>query len=117
MFRHPDIWIGFIPAQLPGGMSRESGLLLAGALDTALGIGLILRLWPKLVALVASVHLLGILVTSGIDALLIRDVGLLGVALALLTWPVHYRKKQWWRFWGSKKKSGGKKSSDGGAEE
>lgn len=99
MWRHPDVWIGFIPDRLPGGLSRAAGLQLAALFDTAVGLGLILRLWPKLVAFLAALHLAGILVKNGIDALLIRDVGLLGAALALLMWPAHYRRKTWWRFW------------------
>lgn len=99
MFRHPDAWIGFLPLTLPLGMSRETGLQLSSVLDIVLGILLVLRWWPKTVAAIASAHLIGILVTSGIDAVLIRDVGLLGVALALFFWPTHYRRHRWWKVW------------------
>jgi len=58
----------------------------------AIGLLLIIRLWPKLIAFFAAGHLVAIIATQGIDAVIIRDVGLLGASLALLFWPKrHYR--------------------------
>lgn len=93
IFRHPEGWIGYVPMSLPLGLSRETGLQLNGALDVALGLLLILDKLPKIVAAVASIHLAGILITQGINALIIRDVGLFGAALALLFWPHHKRRR------------------------
>lgn len=102
---HPDLWIGFVPANLPGGLTRETALQLNGIGDTILGILLLLRWWQKTAAFLAALHLVGILVTNGIDAIIIRDVGLLGMALALLTWPTKYRKKRLGNLFSRKKKS------------
>ncbi|PIR74771.1 MAG: hypothetical protein COU35_00640 [Candidatus Magasanikbacteria bacterium CG10_big_fil_rev_8_21_14_0_10_47_10] len=100
MFRHPETWIGYIPAHLPGGMSRDTGLRLAGFFDAALGVLLFTRFMPAMVGLLAAAHLLGIIVVHGIDAVLIRDVGLLGAALAIAAWPQHrYRRRRGWLFW------------------
>ncbi len=102
IFRHPESWIGYVPISLPGGLSREAGLQLNGAVDVVLGLLLVLDKLPKLAAGVAVAHLAGILITQGITAVIIRDVGLFGAALALLFWP-HGRRRnkltQYLFFW------------------
>lgn len=99
MFRNPDVWIGYIPANPGFGLTREAALRAAGAFDMALGLMLLLRVWSKLAGALVVVHMAGILVVHGVDAVLIRDVGLLGAGLALATWPTHYHKKKFlkWR--------------------
>lgn len=104
ILRHPTDWIGYVPANLTFGLAPETALKLNGLFDVALGAALFLRFWPKLAALLAALHLIGILLTSRIDAVLIRDVGLLGMALALWRWPTHY-KKPWFRLFKRKKHS------------
>ena len=92
IIRNPDSWIGYIPTNLPIHLPTTSLLKANGVFDIALGLLLILRMWPKLIAFLAVAHLVAIIVTQGVDAVLIRDVGLLGTALALLFWPKrHYR--------------------------
>lgn len=92
ILRHPDSWIGYIPTNLPIHIPTTSLLQANGGFDIALGLLLILRMWPKLVAFLAAGHLIVIIATQGVDAVLIRDVGLLGACLALLFWPKrHYR--------------------------
>ncbi len=100
MFRHPGTWIGFLPQDIPGGIDRQSALQLNALFDTAVGVFLILNWWQKLIAGLAMLHLISILVYNGIDALLIRDVGLLGAATALLLWPTHYRRRRFFRLFG-----------------
>ncbi|MEX1997356.1 MAG: hypothetical protein WEA04_01635 [Candidatus Andersenbacteria bacterium] len=97
MWRHPDMWIGYLPTSLPLGMSREDGLKLTALLDVAIGILLIVNKFPRATALLASLHLAGILIIHGIDAVTIRDVGLFGLSLALLFWPQHGYRKHWWQ--------------------
>jgi len=113
MFRHPDIWIGYIPAEPGFGLSRETALSMAGAFDTALGLLLLLRIWSKLAGILVVAHMVGVLVMQGVDAVLIRDVGLLGAGLALAFWPARYRRRKLWR-WGSSLFSwrGGKDEED-----
>jgi uncharacterized membrane protein YphA (DoxX/SURF4 family) len=91
MFRHPDAWIGYLPATLPFGLSRSLMLTLTSLLDSAIGLCFMLNFLPKWVAAVAALHLIGIIAYNGIDAVIIRDVGLLGASLALVMWPSHYR--------------------------
>ncbi|MEO6077443.1 MAG: hypothetical protein ABIP54_01535 [Candidatus Andersenbacteria bacterium] len=92
ILRHPDSWIGFIPTNLPIHIPTTALLKANGVFDMAVGLLLILRIWPKLIAFLAMGHLAVIIITQGVDAVIIRDVGLFGVTLALLFWPKrHYR--------------------------
>lgn len=98
ILRHPDLWLGFVPESLPFGIPRAVALQMNGFLDILLGILLMVRILPKTAAALAVLHLVGILVTQGINAILIRDVGLLGGALALLLWPSSSRARGWHLF-------------------
>lgn len=96
ILRHPEAWIGYVPDSGPLGLARDVVLPVNGFFDLALGLALLLQVWPKLAGLLAVVYLLAIMVThGGFDAVLIRDVGLLGAALAILFWPAHYHQKKW----------------------
>lgn len=99
ILRHPEIWLGYLPASLPFGIPRELGLKLNGIFDVVLGVALIGRVFPKITAMLAALHLVGVLFVNGIDQIVIRDVGLLGAGLALLLWPGGYRRggKLWRR--------------------
>ena len=99
MLRHPETWIDYLPRNLPAGLTRAVGLQAAAVFDTALGIVLVVQVFPKATALLATAHLLGIIMVHGVDAVLVRDIGLLGAALALLLWPRHYRKRGGWKLW------------------
>ncbi|HLD25869.1 MAG TPA: hypothetical protein VJC05_02405 [Candidatus Andersenbacteria bacterium] len=95
ILRHPDTWIGYLPAAVTEfGVTREMALQMNGALDLTLGLLLLFNVWPRLAGAVATAHLAGILVVHGVDAVVIRDVGLLGASLALVTWPRHYHKNK-----------------------
>lgn len=108
IFVHPQAWIGYVPASLPAGLTRETALQINGALDVLIGVALFMQWWPRTVALVAALHLGGIIIMQGINAVIVRDVGLLGMALAIAFWPHGYRKKRSWKFW---------QRSRGGAED
>jgi len=93
--RTPDSWIGFLPQTLPLGLARETALQLNGFFDIVLGFLLISGRIPKFAALLAGLHLAGIVIANGVDAITIRDVSLLTTALALFVWPYHRRKRRW----------------------
>ncbi len=95
ILRHPELWIGYAPAKVPLGLTRETALQASGFFDVVVGLALTVPVLPKLMGALAAAHLLAIIVTQGIDAVLIRDVGLLGAALAILFWPTHYHQKKW----------------------
>lgn len=92
ILKHPQTWLGYVPPDLPIALAREDALRINGVFDTALGIVILMGWLPKTSALLAVLHLIGIIITNGVNAVLIRDVGLLGASFALLMWPTHYRK-------------------------
>ncbi len=104
ILKNPNDWIGFVPQNVPFDIAREAALKIGGAFDIALGVALILRWWQRTAALAATIHIGAVLIQNGIDAVLIRDVGLLAAALALFTWPTHYRKKHGLGRWFRRKK-------------
>ncbi len=97
IIRHPSTWLGYLPESLPFGLARETALQINGVVDAALGVLFIINRFPRSTALLATLHLAGILIFYGIDAVTIRDVGLFGMALALLFWPQHGYRKRWWQ--------------------
>jgi hypothetical protein len=104
IFWHASAWIGYIPETLPLiDLSREVILKIVGLFDIAVGILLLMNAWLKTAGFLAAGHLVGIIIMNGVDAVLIRNIGLLGAALAILFWPTHYHKKKG-RWWGKKSK-------------
>ena len=105
IFRSPGVWVGYLPAYLPYGISRESMLQMVGLADIILGLLLIVRAWPRVAGALIATHILAIIIVNGFDAVLIRDVGLLGMALVVALWPAGYKKKHWWSSKKNKSKS------------
>lgn len=91
-FVHPDYWINaWIPLWLVENLNRFNiGALnfiyLSGIFEIVIGIGLVFNLFVKLFALLAALFLIAAILTIGLNEVIIRDVGLLGIALALLFW-------------------------------
>lgn len=87
----PTAWANFLPPSfrpwLP--LSPEAMTRAIGGFDILLGFWLFADRLLWLAGLVASLHLLGILIVVGVDAITVRDIGLLGAALALVCarWP------------------------------
>lgn len=91
------MWIGVLILQDPadwGGYIQPWALQLlplpveqlmtgTGLLDIGIGVLLVANLLTWLAGLVAALHLLGVLVASGINAVTVRDIGLLAAALAI----------------------------------
>ena len=96
MIRSPNNWIGFLPANLPFGLSQDLALKLSSFLDIILGALIILGPFRKTTSALASLHLISIIVINGIDAVIIRDVGLLGASLALFFWPTSKHSRKTW---------------------
>lgn len=105
MLRHPTSWIGFLPTTIPFGLSRDLALQMNGVVDAGVGILLIINRFPRVTALVAAGHLAAILIFYGVDAVTVRDVGLFGMALALLFWPQHGYRKHWWQKFGRRRQA------------
>ena len=58
-------------------------VMATGILDIVIGGFLLFNFFPSFAAAIGAIHLAGILVTTGIDAVTVRDIGLLGAAIAL----------------------------------
>lgn len=74
-------------------MPVKQVMMITAVSDIILGILLLANAWTFLASFIASVHLLIILITSGINEVTIRDIGLLGgtIALAMSAWPGHIK--------------------------
>lgn len=85
IFKNPDGWANFLldwfVRLLP--VSPVSFMKDVSFLDMGLGVLLLLNLFPKAVAAICALHLIGILISSGITDVTIRDVGLLGASIGL----------------------------------
>lgn len=85
IFKNPEAWGGYLqpwaiellPVPLAQAMTGTA------ILDIAIGAFLLINFLPWLAALVGAVHLAVIMITSGITDITVRDIGLLGGALAV----------------------------------
>src|SRR3989338_9854722 len=100
-------WIGILIWKDPAGwggflqpwalklliMPIEQVMAITAVSDIILGILLLTNAWTFLASSIASIHLLVILITSGINEVTVRDIGLLGgsIALAVSSWPGHIK--------------------------
>lgn len=91
IFRDPEGWGGFIQ---PWALKLllvpvRQAMISTAILDMVIGLLLIINRWTWIASALASVHLMIILITAGINEVTVRDIGLLGaaIALAIVTWP------------------------------
>lgn len=86
ILRDPVSWGAFVDQWAVDLIPLELNRLMfaTGVLDIAVGGLFLFNIFTRFAALLASVHLAGILITSGIDAVTVRDIGLLGATLALM---------------------------------
>lgn len=91
IFRDPESWGGMIQpwaaSLLP--VPLKQAMISTAILDIAIGFFLLVDVLTWLAAGLAGLHLIVVLATTGISAITVRDIGLLGAAIALLvqTWP------------------------------
>jgi uncharacterized membrane protein YkgB len=94
MFQDPTYWAGFLPEML---IKNDPMLFvyIAAGIDVVIGLLLLFDHWVFWIASFAALHLLGILIISGIDIVTVRDIGLFAGALALMshTWPKRWHKR------------------------
>lgn len=91
IFKDPEAWGSFLQpwAQNFLLLPLKQAMIMTAVLDLVVGAFLLIDVLTWLAAIIASVHLVVILVTVGIDAVTVRDIGLLGaaIALAVVAWP------------------------------
>ncbi len=90
-FIHPLLWMDFLPDWMSGllGMSKQTWLSVLGVLEIIMALLVVtpVRRVRQLGASLMSLHLLGIVWDIGLTDVGVRDVGLLGAALALALFP------------------------------
>ncbi|MBI2003579.1 MAG: DoxX family membrane protein [Parcubacteria group bacterium] len=91
-FIHPDYWINaWFPLWLQGiltrfGIGNLNFIYANGIFEVVIGLGFVFNIFVKLLALLTILFLLFVLISFGLNEVTIRDVGLIGAALALLFW-------------------------------
>lgn len=86
ILRNPGAWGGYLRPWAAGLLPIPIAQVMIGTaiLDIVIGFFLLINFLPWTAALVDSVHLLVIMITSGITDITVRDIGLLAGILALV---------------------------------
>lgn len=86
IFEQPEAWGGFIQpwaaVLLP--IPIEQAMIGTAILDIVIGILFLFDLFIWLAALIGSIHLVIVLVVSGINDITVRDIAILSATLALM---------------------------------
>lgn len=82
---NPEPWIGYLKPWARNLLliDPKIAMILTGILDLIIGVLFLVNPLVWLAGLLGSLHLLVVLITSGINAITFRDLGLLGSALYL----------------------------------
>lgn len=86
IFREPEFWGGFLQPWAAGllPVPIEQAMIGTAVLDVLVGLFLLIDVITWVAALVGTIHLLVVLITAGIDAVTVRDLGLLAGTISLL---------------------------------
>lgn len=86
IFKQPEAWIGYLQPWAAGllPIPLEQAMMGTAILDIIIGIFLLIDFLPWLVAFVGAIHLIIVLIVSGITDITVRDIGLLVAMLALM---------------------------------
>lgn len=91
IFRSPESWGAMLQPWAAGllPIPLKEAMIGTAILDIGIGIFLLIDVATWLAALLGAVHLIIVLTTAGIDAITVRDIGLLAATLALTVnaWP------------------------------
>ncbi len=91
IFKEPEAWGSYLQPWaadlLP--MSLKSAMIGTSILDIAIGVFLLVDVLTYVAAFLGLTHLVIVLTVSGINAVTVRDIGLLAACFALLvsSWP------------------------------
>ncbi len=84
----PKLWTGYIPLLSPTSQLSQMLVLVHGVVLAILAIGLIAGVMPRLFAAIASLVMIEIvtslIVTAGLSDLVLRDIGVLGLAVSVM---------------------------------
>ncbi|MBI2475329.1 hypothetical protein HYV69_02790 [Candidatus Uhrbacteria bacterium] len=86
IFKQPEAWGGFLQPWAAGllPIPIEQAMIGTAILDIVVGGLLLLDSFVWLAALIGSVHLVIVLMVSGIDDITVRDIAILSATLALM---------------------------------
>ena len=91
-FIHPDYWINaWVPLWFLAILDRVNleavkFIYLNGIFEVVVGLGLVFNIFVKGFAFLAVLFLLAVMLSVGFNEVIVRDVGLIGIGLALLFW-------------------------------
>lgn len=95
IFRNPEAWGGYLKPWAAGllPLPLKQAMLSTAILDILIGFLLLIDILSWLAALVGAIHLIIVLTVSGINAITVRDIGLLAgcVSLAITSWPLNFK--------------------------
>ena len=84
---HTSAWVGYLPNWftnfLPSWQTPEGFMYVNGIFDSSLGLLLLLGVFTRFIAVLATLHLTGVVITLGYNEVAIRDIGILLSALAV----------------------------------
>ncbi|MBI2551303.1 hypothetical protein HYV73_03070 [Candidatus Uhrbacteria bacterium] len=96
ILQDPFYWGGFIKPWaadlIPG--TIKNAMISTAILDLAVGVVLLVDYKTWVAALIGSAHILIVLITVGIDAITVRDLGLLAGTISILWDDLPARHKQ-----------------------
>jgi uncharacterized membrane protein YphA (DoxX/SURF4 family) len=79
----PTSWYGYLPSSLPLGIAQGTAIALNGTLDFVIGALILLGLLTRIAAIIGAAHLAIIASTLGWNDVMVRDLGLVIVALGV----------------------------------
>lgn len=86
IFKQPEAWGGYLMPWAAGllPIPIEQAMIGTAVLDIVIGILLLFDYFVWLAALVGTIHLIIILIVSGITDITVRDIGILAATIALM---------------------------------
>ena len=86
IFKQPEAWGGYLQPWAAGllPIPIEQAMIGAAFLDIIIGIFLLFDFFVWLAALVGTIHLIIVLIVSGITDITVRDIGILAGTMALV---------------------------------
>lgn len=95
IFKEPEAWGAYLHPWAADLLfvPLKTAMIGTALLDISIGILLLIDVLTWLAALVGAFHLAIVLTVSGINAITVRDIGLLAatLALAVSAWPKNFR--------------------------
>ena len=86
IFKEPEAWGGYLQPWAAGllPVPLQKAMVATAVLDIAIGALLLINLLTWLAALVGAIHLIIVLIVSGITDITVRDITILSAAIAVM---------------------------------